>query len=579
MSKLLLAICLWVSLPVLGQSNYAYKAAPIKVDSNTIEVVVEAGEQLGTLSQRYLVQPATEHWREVAQLNKLTPPYTIYPGDKLRLPTRLLAAQAAPAKWIAVYGDVRVNQNNLESMPAVVGGVLKENEKVIVGEAASAVLQLADGSQIKLLAGAQLVMDEHQYYLGRKEGPLVGTRAFSGLLRLIQGSVEAMAITATDRAKPLRIQTPTSVVGVRGTQFRVSHSSLQEVDESLTRSEVLEGLVAVELDINRKANVNGGFGVVLDPKVKGPLQSVALLQAPDLSQWKLNQGRPVIQFDSLPTQLGGKPVAAYRVQVAPIQERTLDDPFQTIAFDKRFKVGEPVRIPNLMDGVWRVRARGIDSGGLEGINGQMTINLKARPEPPLIQSPKPAEKIVQTRDINLLWSGVSGASGYVLEIISASGVRSEYVVMQANASLKNLAPGRYTWRIATQTKKDIVDKGPWSDPQEFTVVATPQAAQAEMDIKHRTLSLRWSDQKAAKYDVQFAKDSTFNVQSPQFMQLQTVQPSVMLNNPASGVHYARYRAIEADGFVGGWSGVMTITVPTNWQHLLLYLGGGTTQWP
>jgi nucleoid-associated protein YgaU len=53
----------------------------------TIPVVVERGEQLGTIAERYFKRPAYINWREIAKLNNLkTTPYTIYPGMVLNLP-------------------------------------------------------------------------------------------------------------------------------------------------------------------------------------------------------------------------------------------------------------------------------------------------------------------------------------------------------------------------------------------------------------------------------------------------------------------------------------------------------------
>ena len=554
-------------------------------NAQTISITVEPGDQLGTIAQRYLKEPATLHWQTVAKLNKLAPPYTLLPGTQLLLPSKLLAEQRAPAVWISVDGDVRVNKVNLDNQMAKVGSLVYEDERMVVGANSTAVLQLADGSRIKLLANTQMVLDEHRYYLGRSAPQLSGTKAFSGLMRLIQGAVEAKAIPATDRAKPLRIQTPTAVVGVRGTEFRLAHDAVLASSDSTTRTEVLEGKVQAELDSTRTTGVDAGFGVSLDPKLKGIPKPTQLLEAPDLSGWKLNMDRPLVVLDGLPSlsygSTAGAPISGYRLQISPITARDAAtgalDPFVNIVYDKRFAAATALSIPNLADGSWRLRARAIDKQGIEGKNAEVTLVLKARPEPPMVQSPKPQEKLIQTGEINLIWATIKNANAYLLEVTDAAGTTEAYKLTQSSASLKNLKPERYSWRVATQvlTADKQLDTGPWSDRQYFTVVALPEKMQSQVNPEDKTLALRWADQKAAKYQVQVARDEAFK--SP--MLVETQRAELMLVNPQSGYHYIRYRAVEQDGFVGGWSESMRVDVPVDWKQLLIYLGGGLKHWP
>ena len=157
----------------------------------TYPVVVERGEQVGTIAQRYLIEPANAHWLEVAKLNGLKSANKIYPGMILQLPVRLLAAQKAPAKWLTVTGNVQVYQKNDIVSKAIAGAGLVEGERVVVGANSSAVLELPDGSQIKMQGGSEFVMDESRYYVGRAKpnnpDNLSGTKAFSGLMRFDPG--------------------------------------------------------------------------------------------------------------------------------------------------------------------------------------------------------------------------------------------------------------------------------------------------------------------------------------------------------------------------------------------------------
>lgn len=533
--------------------------------AQTFSVVVERGEQIGTIAQRYLIEPANAHLLEVTKLNGLKSANKIYPGMVLQLPARLLASQSAPAKWLMVTGDVQVYQKSGTVSKATAGAGLVESERVVVGADSSAVLELPDGSQINMQGGSEFVMDESRYYVGRARpnNPenLSGTKAFSGLMRLIQGTLETRAVPATDRAKPLRIQTPTAVVGVRGTDFRVSYSDV-------TRSEVLQGLVAAQLDDVRRAEVAGGFGVKLNPAEKQIPAVVALLNAPDLTAWPVLQDKPIVEFPALPSLQDTKQVSAYRVQLAT------DAQMQRVTYSKLFPSGSAFRIPDLTEGEWHLAVRGVDEQGLEGKNASSKFTVKVKPPPPLIQTPKASARTLQGQDMLFSWARVSGASGYVIELQDEKKNITKHTVPDAQLILKSLPAGAYQWRIATQmtSSQGATDVGFWSDSQNFTIVAKPDALAGELDEGGRNLSLRWNDMQAKEYEVQISRESDFVAIKSPIVTKKTARPELSIASIDSGKHYIRYRAIEADGFVGDWSSTMETTVPKSWSSVLIMLG-------
>ncbi len=55
-------------------------------------------------------------------------------------------------------------------------------------------------------------------------------------------------------------------------------------------------------------------------------------------------------------------------------------------------------------------------------------------------------------------------------------------------------------------------------------------------------------------------------------ELKLDQPEVTIDKPGdAGIYYMRYRAIDADGFVGPYSSAQTIEVKRNYWWLLLLL--------
>ena len=65
----------------------------------------QRGDTVIGLSRRLLANPA--QWREVARFNRLQNPNRIPTGAVLRVPTRLLKSEAAPARIEQVVGEVR----------------------------------------------------------------------------------------------------------------------------------------------------------------------------------------------------------------------------------------------------------------------------------------------------------------------------------------------------------------------------------------------------------------------------------------------------------------------------------------
>jgi len=141
------------------------------------------------------------------------------------------------------------------------------------------------------------------------------------------------------------VRTPTSVAGVRGTQFRVG------VDGDTTTNEVVNGKVAV-------GNGKPGGEVLLDAgkgnvvNAKGVGQPVDLLPAPSLAGLG-KDGQPQVRLSPVPGAV------AYHVQVSN------DPDGQDVLAEARSN--EPhLKFANLHEGAYYVRMSAIDKHGLEG---------------------------------------------------------------------------------------------------------------------------------------------------------------------------------------------------------------------
>lgn len=320
----------------------------------SLNYTVKPGDKLIRLSTDLLSAPAD--WPEVARYNRLKNPNSLSIGQVIAVPLRLLKRVPADAKMISVYGDVQVAGGKAE-----VGQAVPEGAKLQTGANSSAVFELADGSRVTMLPNSLVELATSHGYAMRDSASGKTSNWFTGLLRLVQGSLDTAAAKLANRATPLQIQTPTSLVGVRGTQFRVAYDGPATQN---ARTEVIEGLVQADNTAQGSgAAIDKGKGAVLNPAIR-EIKVVNLLPPPDLSALPALIYKPAARW-AMPTLAGA---VAFRVQVSPT------DSFNQIVQDQLVTSGS-ADFAGLANGAWFCRVRGIDSSGLEGFDSLLPIRI------------------------------------------------------------------------------------------------------------------------------------------------------------------------------------------------------------
>ncbi|MGB4116297.1 MAG: FecR domain-containing protein [Polaromonas sp.] len=333
---------------------------PLPATEPSLPYTVKAKDKLIVLSQQVLNNPLD--WPEVARFNSLKNPNAIAPGQVINIPTRLMKSQPVEGKVISTYGDVKLAGN-----AAAVGNAIGEGSKLQTGANSSAVVELADGSRITLLPNTLAELVTSRNYAGRDAASSGSTNLFSGLIRLAQGALDTLASKTARRATPLQVETPTSLIGVRGTQFRVAYDD--PVSKN-ARTEVIEGLVRADNPAqNVGADLPQGKGAVINAASKD-IKVADLLKAPDLSAISADILKPLALWP-MPTLEGAK---SYRVQIA------IDDTFSKIVRDLVVTNGR-ADLANLPNGGWFARVRGIDANGLEGYDSAKAVQVVLPPPP------------------------------------------------------------------------------------------------------------------------------------------------------------------------------------------------------
>ena len=527
-----------------------------------VEFTVTKTDTLIGLSNSVLVSP--QAWHEVATLNKLRNANRIRSGQVLKIPLRLMRSEALAARLLTASGDVQI-----DGAAAVAGAPLAEGQSVSTGDTGSAVIELADGSRVRMPPSSLAQVAASRQYGSRinRDGSNVAVSAtapgessgfFAGTLRVLRGSIEVFA-TKVLRAKPLEVVTPTAVVGVRGTQYRVAYD---EESGGLTHSEVLEGAVRFDLaKAPNGANVGRGLGAAIDAVKTAPVV-VPLLAAPDLSSVSERFERPLVRIE-LPAD-PAVPSTAMRVQVAA------DAGFDRIVNDQKVEAGAPIRIAGLDDAQWHVRMRRIDAEGIEGYDAARQFTLKARPEPPATRAPR-ADAKQTVGSVALAWAQNTEAPNVRVQVAEDPAfqrlVEDRDNVASPGTTLQIATPGIYHWRL--QSVRPSGDHGPFGDPQRFELRPTPTPPAGGPSADGKSLLFTWSGRPEDRQQVQLARDPEF---TEIVAQEELSATEWALATPSrGGKYYFRYRSVEPDGFVSPYSSALSIELPKDWSGLLLLL--------
>ena len=522
----------WGRALQLAAIGLTMAAAAVSAGEPVFTHVVTREETLIALSRRLLADP--RQWPQLQQHNRIADARRIPVGTVLKIPVRLLATEPVPARVLSASGEV----SGPQGVAVAAGQALPQGARLQAGDGGQATLQLVDGTVLRLRAGSAVQVETSRRLPG-SGGALSG-------VKVEDGQVEVQAQKRPGAGAPgFQISTPQGLLGVRGTEFRVSVDARAET----TRNEVLEGQVMTEgRDGRAGRSVAAGFGVVVDRSgtVTPP---VRLLAPPDVSAWPALQERVLVRFPIRPQPA----VVAYRAQVAA----AADPAFERVLQDVR-STGAELRLVDLPDGDYRIRVRAEDAQGLQGRDALHLFTLKARPEPPLPAGPGP-KAVVSGARLDLAWASVDEARSYRLQLARDEAMREPLRDQRALAgtawSVDALAPGVYFWRLASE--RSATDQGPFGPVQRVELRALP-APLPPPRVGEDSLKLAWEGLPGQTFEVEFARSADFAVLE---LTRRTEQSALELRLPGTGRYWVRMRARDPDGFVGPYTAPQAFTVP------------------
>ncbi len=508
---------------------------------------VQPGDNAWNLGEKFL--KTMQYQQQFITLNNISDPLHIAPGTRLRFPLAWLKYGATMATVLYVHGDVVVVQAKTGVRATATPGMfLWAKDEIHTGVGGNVTLQFADGSKVLLQQDSTLAIESLMKY-GR-------TGMADSRLHLKKGKTDNKIKPKTGPGSRFEIRTPSALAAVRGTRYRVA------ADRDHMQTEVSRGEVTVK-NSRAQQRVPASYGTLVK-KAQKPLKPVPLLPPPDLSALPkvLEEAPFMLRFPAI------KGAVAYRLQIAT------DMNFNVLLADNI--ADKPrVLVPELADGEYVLRLRGIDNQGLEGLNALHRCTLNARPLPPIRIEPREGAVITDPRPV-FHWSAPKLARSYLFEL--ADNDRFEHPLVNRRKYLKttltpdsDLEPGIYYWRVAGRDASGA--PGPPGMTMQFRVpVPAPDMEQSVFDDKE--MVFRWQAVGPEQhYRVQFSTDESF---ADVMTDNRTDRAEFKMPSLGPGDYFIRVATIEPDGFQGPFSTPQHFTVPSppNPWALLVPLGFG-----
>jgi hypothetical protein len=354
----------------------------IVVSADHITYSAKAGDTLMSIAQQWTAK--SDNWVQLAKVNHINQDANIPIGTGIVIPADLLSDEPSEAQVVALSGNVTARTPDGQVIEMKVGVKLAEGAQIETGVDGFLTMSLPDASRISLPSNSRVKFSKLR--MARF------TKSPRTELMLLHGHVESRVSPLEASKGSYEVHTPTSVAGVRGTQFRVG------VEGDTVTNEVLSGKVAVGNNRQPDAlTLQGGTGNVITSKSVGP--AIDLLPAPELDRVG-TEGAPQIHLQPV---TGAR---SYHVQIA-------NDPDALNVLAESHSHDTHLKFSAVPAGSYYARISAIDRNGLEGQPRIQAVSF--HPNTALHPNNAPFVDAYDDKQVTLRWHGDIGQE-YMVQV-------------------------------------------------------------------------------------------------------------------------------------------------------------------
>ncbi|EIM62943.1 FecR domain-containing protein [Desulfobacter postgatei] len=507
------------------------------LDEKIVTITVAKKDNLVNISKTWLENP--HDWKRISNFNQLKNFNLIYPGQRIKIPVKLLKGIPMEGVVTFIKGDVWACPEGTEARSVLKkADVVGQGAQIETGKESAVEITFEDGSAFFLRPETRVSIRT-----ARQRQPYFMIRR----LFVPAGRTMMHIQKSTGGESRFEIHTPSAVSAARGTQFRVSVDN-----DKTTRTEVLDGMVGVA-GTGKEVMLDSGQGTWVE-KGKQPNTPQTLLPPPALEGL-----RPLYQSVPIDFSLA-MPQKAVAARVIVAKDPEMKDVVKEVVVQK----GDPVPKIMLPDGNYYCQTLSMSPAGLEGIPlAPQGFKVRTNPFPPFVQRPVNGEEL-KTKRVEVEWLKVGDAASYSVQVSKESDFKNLYRNIEGITGTRQSIVleeyGVYYLRVCAIAEDDF--KGLWSDAISFSVVEPPKAPEGMAPaVDKKTITIRWQEMGPdMTYLFQMAKDPLFK---EVLLEKTTNVSDVRFDRPKKGgTYYVRVRAVDPDGYEGRFTPAQAFEIKT-----------------
>jgi hypothetical protein len=310
---------------------------------------------------------------------------------------------------VLVFGLVELQRaSQVERLELESGMRIQVNDRVI-SKQGSALLELANGSQLRILPNSELTFNVLTAF---EDSGMVDTR-----IRLERGRIYSKVPKLKHKKSRYEIITPAAVTSVRGTEFRVE----MDVKTRQMFTEVPEGHVSVSND-DGEQRVANGYGISLK-QGEAPPPPVKLLPATEIQQISM----PIVTASQLFHWSALPGAKEYRVSFFKGVVSSASAPSRSYVQIKESVTQQTeYRYTEFDRGLYKLVVTGISQQGMSGLSAELDISAQPLEVPEI-------EVAQEEKNVQLSWPKQDNAEAYRIKIVRQTllGAKEEVITQPA----------------------------------------------------------------------------------------------------------------------------------------------------